>query len=99
MDKRQTFSKTLLIKELNKLSDKVDWEDKILFSEHHLSHAAMLFFPSPFKDAAVLTMDGVGEYATTTISFGHDNKIKIQKEINFPHSLGLLFSFHLLHRF
>ena len=55
-----------------------------------------VLFPSPFKDAAVLTMDGVGEYATTTISFGHDNKIKIQKEINFPHSLGLLIQLSLI---
>ena len=90
--KDKLFQKTMIIKELKKLNNDCDWEDKILFSEHHLSHSASAFFPSPFKEAAVLTMDGVGEYATTTISHGHENKLNIQKEINFPHSLGLLYS-------
>ena len=90
--KDKLFQKSMLIKDLNKLDDKVSWISKILFSEHHLSHAASAFFPSPFEESAILTMDGVGEYATTTISHGYQNKIQIQKEINFPHSLGLLYS-------
>lgn len=65
---------------------------EILFSEHHLSHAASAFYPSPFEDAAILTIDGVGEYATTTIGYGRGNKINILKELHFPHSLGLLYS-------
>lgn len=64
----------------------------ILFSEHHLSHAASAFFPSPFREAAILTIDGVGEWATTTISHGSGNKITILKELHFPHSIGLLYS-------
>lgn len=64
----------------------------ILFSEHHLSHAASAFFPSPFAEAAILTIDGVGEWATTTISYGSGNKITILKELHFPHSIGLLYS-------
>jgi carbamoyltransferase len=64
----------------------------ILFSEHHLSHAASAFFPSPFEEAAILTIDGVGEWATTTISHGKGNKISILKELHFPHSIGLLYS-------
>ncbi len=65
---------------------------KILFPEHHLSHAASAFYPSPYKDAAILTIDGVGEWATTTIAHGRDSDIKILKEIHFPHSIGLLYS-------
>ena len=64
----------------------------ILFSEHHLSHAASAFFPSPFNEAAILTIDGVGEWATTTISHGNANKIEMLKELHFPHSIGLLYS-------
>ena len=67
-------------------------ENKILFSEHHLSHAASAFYPSPFEEALILTLDGVGEWATTTVSIGKGNKINIVKEIHFPHSLGLLYS-------
>src|SRR5579863_353492 len=67
-------------------------ECDILFTEHHQSHAASAFFPSPFDDAAVLTIDGVGEWATTTIGHGRGNQIKLLKEIRFPHSLGLLYS-------
>jgi carbamoyltransferase len=66
--------------------------NKLLFSEHHLSHAASAFYPSPFKNAAVLTMDGVGEWATSSIALGSDNSLKILKEIHFPHSIGLLYS-------
>ena len=70
----------------------VAWSDKLLFSEHHLSHAASAFFPSPFQDAAVLTMDGVGEWATTSLAIGKDNQLQTCKELHFPHSLGLLYS-------
>src|SRR5690606_1569659 len=64
----------------------------ILFSEHHLSHAASAFYPSPFKEAAILTIDGVGEWATTTICYGYQNKIKMIKESHFPRSIGLLYA-------
>ena len=66
--------------------------DKIKFSEHHYSHAASAFFPSPFENAVVLTLDGVGEWATTTVAIGKKNKLEMIKEIHFPHSLGLLYS-------
>ena len=64
---------------------------KINFSEHHFSHAASAFYPSPFKNAVILTLDGVGEWATTSVAIGNDNEIKILKEIHFPHSIGLLY--------
>lgn len=70
----------------------VDWSERLLFSEHHLSHAASAFFPSPFEEAAVLTMDGVGEWTTTSLAIGKGNKLSVEKEIFFPHSLGLLYS-------
>ena len=70
----------------------VDWAAKLLFTEHHLSHAASAFFPSPFEEAVVLTMDGVGEWATTSVAHGRGNRLEILKEIHFPHSLGLLYS-------
>lgn len=70
----------------------IDWSPKIFFSEHHLSHAASAFFPSPFHDAAILTLDGVGEWTTTSLAVGEGNKIQILKEIRFPHSLGLLYA-------
>ncbi|MGE5640957.1 MAG: carbamoyltransferase, partial [Clostridia bacterium] len=70
----------------------VAWKDKILFSEHHLSHAASAFYPSPFQRAAVLTMDGVGEWTTTSLAIGDGRELKVTKEIHFPHSLGLLYS-------
>ena len=66
--------------------------DKIYFSEHHLSHAASAFYPSPYEEAIILTADGVGEWATTTVAIGLKNQIEIKKEIHFPHSLGLLYS-------
>lgn len=69
-----------------------DWSKSLLFSEHHLSHAASAFFPSPFDNAAVLTMDGVGEWTTTSLAVGSGNKLAVHKEIHFPHSLGLLYS-------
>ena len=74
------------------LSKNVDWSDKIFFSEHHLSHAASAFYPSPFESAAILTIDGVGEWTTTSLSIGRGSDIRIVKEIHFPHSLGLLYA-------
>lgn len=85
--KHKLFLKDTIIKELGKTS-----ESKLLFAEHHQSHAASCFFPSPFRDAAILTMDGVGEWATTSIAHGVDNKITFLKELHFPHSLGLFYS-------
>lgn len=90
--REKLFLKDLLIKELSIHSPKINWANRILFSEHHLSHAASSFFPSPFEEAAVLTMDGVGEWATTSLAIGRGNNLKIIKEIHFPHSLGLLYS-------
>ena len=74
------------------LSNTIEWNSRLYFSEHHLSHAASAFFPSPFESAAVLTMDGVGEWTTTSLAVGQGNSIKILKEIHFPHSLGLLYA-------
>ncbi len=70
----------------------IDWSTKVSFSEHHLSHAASAFYPSPFEEAVVLTLDGVGEWVTTSLAIGRGNQLKIVKEIHFPHSLGLLYS-------
>ena len=91
--KDKLFQKSMITKELsNLLGNKIDWKKKLLFSEHHISHAASAFFPSPFEDAAVLTMDGVGEWTTTSVAIGENNKLKVIKEIHFPHSIGLLYS-------
>jgi carbamoyltransferase len=90
--REKLFLKDLLKKELGKLDDHDDWNEKLLFSEHHLSHAASAFFPSPFEEAIVLTMDGVGEWATTSAAIGKGNSLEVIKEIHFPHSLGLLYS-------
>ena len=91
--KDKLFQKSALIKQLsNTLGDNVNWRERLLFSEHHLSHAASAFYPSPFESAAVLTLDGVGEWTTTSLSLGKGNDLKIVKEIHFPHSLGLLYS-------
>lgn len=76
----------------NTIRKQLGYQGNILFSTHHLSHAAAAFFPSPFEEAAFITVDGVGEWATTTYGIGRDTKVKILKEINFPHSLGLLYS-------
>ena len=86
------FQKNLIFNELKKIDKNFSSLNKIKFSEHHLSHAASAFFPSPFEEACILTLDGVGEWATTTIGIGKKNKIKILEEIHFPHSLGLLYS-------
>ena len=90
--KEKLFQRRLLESELEKLDDGIDWEQRLLFSEHHLSHAASAFFPSPFERAAVLTMDGVGEWTTTSLALGNGRDLKVVREIHFPHSLGLLYS-------
>ena len=91
--KDKLFQKDNIINNLHSnLDENVDWNDKLLFSEHHLSHAASAFYPSPFETSAILTMDGVGEWATTSLSLGREEDIEVLKEINFPHSLGLLYS-------
>jgi len=91
--KEKLFQKDMLVRALgDSLGKDVDWRQKLLFSEHHLSHAASAFFPSPFESAAILTMDGVGEWATTSLAVGRGNDISVQREIHFPHSLGLLYS-------
>jgi len=91
--KDKLFQKSVIAKQLHALwGDSVDWSARLLFSEHHLSHAASAFFPSPFERAAVLTMDGVGEWTTTSLAIGEGNKLTVAREIHFPHSLGLLYS-------
>ena len=90
--KEKLFQKSLLVDEMKSLVPDVDWEPKLLFSEHHLSHAASAFFASPFERAAVLTMDGVGEWTTTSLALGNGSGLKVIREIHFPHSLGLLYS-------
>lgn len=90
--REKLFLKDLLVKSLHTFSSKKFNEERLLFSEHHLSHAASAFFPSPFEEAAVLTMDGVGEWATTSLSWGKGNTLEVQREMHFPHSLGLLYS-------
>lgn len=90
--KEKLFQKDLLIKELKAWDKSVKWFDRLLFAEHHVSHAASAFFPSPFDEAVVLTMDGVGEWATTSAAIGKGSDLKVIKEIHFPHSLGLLYS-------
>ncbi len=86
------FLKRLLVGKLREIEPAVDWHARLLFSEHHLSHAASAFFASPFEEAAILTMDGVGEWTTTSLAIGRGNDIQVYKEIHFPHSLGLLYS-------
>ena len=91
--KDKLFQKTALIKELKlSLGNNINWRERLLFSEHHLSHAASAYYPSPFESAAVLTLDGVGEWSTTSLAIGQGKELKVVKEIHFPHSLGLLYS-------
>ena len=90
--REKLFQKDLLRRKLRALAPDVDWHAKLLFAEHHQSHAASAFYPSPFHDAVVLTMDGVGEWATTSVAIGHGNDLEMTREIHFPHSLGLLYS-------
>jgi carbamoyltransferase len=90
--KEKLFQKKMLFEQLKEHDKKFNDQNKIFFSDHHLSHAASAFFPSPFEEAVVLTADGVGEWATTTVAVGRGNNLEIKKEIHFPHSLGLLYS-------
>ncbi len=90
--KEKLFQKSLLFNKLKEHDQNYKSDQNIFFSDHHLSHAASAFFPSPFDEAVVLTADGVGEWATTTVAVGKNNELEIKKEIHFPHSLGLLYS-------
>ena len=90
--KEKLFQKNLLFNKLKEHDENYKSDENIFFSDHHLSHAASAFFPSPFEEAVVLTADGVGEWATTTVAVGKKNDLEIKKEIHFPHSLGLLYS-------
>jgi carbamoyltransferase len=90
--KEKLFQKDLLRRELEKMAPDVDWHQRLLFAEHHISHAASAYYPSPFADALVLTLDGVGEWCTTSAGIGRGNELSIERELHFPHSLGLLYS-------
>jgi len=90
--KEKLFQKSVLRNHLRVIDGTVDWEAKLLFADHHQSHAASAFFASPFTQAAILTLDGVGEWTTTSAGYGRDNTLDLQREINFPHSIGLLYS-------
>src|SRR3954467_10280158 len=83
--KDKLFQKTTIRQELEVLDGDTDWSEKLLFSEHHLSHAASAYYPSPFEHAAVLTMDGVGEWTTTSLALGAGRELKVTREIHFPH--------------
>lgn len=90
--KEKLFQKTLIAKEMSKFDPQVDFRKKMMFTEHHYSHAASAYYPSPFDEAVVLTLDGVGEWATSSVAIGRGSDLKIVKELHFPHSLGLLYS-------
>tara|TARA_B100000795_G_scaffold130688_1_gene97513 strand:+ start:1362 stop:3194 length:1833 start_codon:yes stop_codon:yes gene_type:complete len=90
--KEKLFQKKLIFKKLQEIDLNFEDTNKIFFSEHHYSHAASAFYPSPFEKALILTLDGVGEWATTSVAIGEKNNIEIIKEIHFPHSIGLLYS-------
>jgi len=90
--REKLFQKDLMQKEFKAIQKEVKTGDKILFAEHHYSHAASAYYPSPFDEAVVLTLDGVGEWATTTVAIGRGSELEIKKELHFPHSLGLLYS-------
>ena len=90
--KEKLFQKNLLFNKLKEHDKNYKSDKNLFFSDHHLSHAASAFFPSPFEEAVVLTADGVGEWATTTVAVGKNNHLEVKKEIHFPHSLGLLYS-------
>lgn len=95
--REKLFLRSVLEKELKALAPGVEWHSRLQFSEHHLSHAASAYYPSPFDEAAVLTLDGVGEWATTSLAVGRGTDLKIVKEMHFPHSLGLLYSAFTYH--
>jgi len=90
--KEKLFQKRLLRDRLLEIDDSIDWEAKLLFADHHQSHAASAFFASPFAESAILTLDGVGEWTTTSAGYGKGNTLDLTREINFPHSVGLLYS-------
>jgi carbamoyltransferase len=90
--KEKLFQKQVLRNHLREIDAAIDWEAKLLFADHHQSHAASAFFASPFREASILTLDGVGEWTTTSVGYGRDNTLDLQREINFPHSIGLLYS-------
>ena len=90
--KEKLFQKDVLRKRFAEFDPDFDWQHRLLFAEHHQSHAASAFFPSPFEEAAVLTMDGVGEWTTTSLAIGQGRDLKVVRELHFPHSLGLLYS-------
>jgi len=90
--REKLFLADLLQEQMRQHRPDFDWSKRLVFSEHHLSHAASAFFPSPYTSAAVLTLDGVGEWATSSVALGRDNRLEVIKEIHFPHSLGLLYS-------
>ena len=90
--KEKLFQKDVLRRQLGQRAPAVDWDAKLLFAEHHQSHAASAFYPSPFSEAVVLTMDGVGEWTTTSVALGKGSDLEVVREIHFPHSLGLLYS-------
>jgi carbamoyltransferase len=90
--KEKLFQKSVLRNHLREIDDAVDWEARLLFADHHQSHAASAFFASPFSESAILTLDGVGEWTTTSAGYGRDNALDLRREINFPHSIGLLYS-------
>jgi carbamoyltransferase len=90
--REKLFQKDLIRRELQTIAPDFDWQNKLLFTEHHISHAASAFYASPFQEAAVLTMDGVGEWCTGSAAVGRGKELNILKEMHFPHSLGLLYS-------
>jgi carbamoyltransferase len=90
--REKLFQKRVLRRALTEFNGGLDWGERLLFAEHHQSHAASAFFASPFKHAVILTLDGVGEWATTSAGLGNDSQLEMTKEIHFPHSLGLLYS-------
>lgn len=86
------FQRKDIVRALQSLDPGVDWSSRLLFTEHHLAHAASAFIPSPFETSAILTLDGVGEWATTSFALGREDHVSIQRELHFPHSLGMLYS-------
>ena len=90
--REKLFQKDLIVRELREIDRSARMGDRLLFAEHHMSHAASAFYPSPFEEALVLTLDGVGEWASTTVAIGRGRALEIVKELHFPHSLGLLYS-------
>jgi len=90
--REKLFQKDIIRRELQKFAPDFDWQNKLLFTEHHMSHAASAFYASPFQEAAVLTLDGVGEWCTTSSAVGRGKELSIVSELHFPHSLGLLYS-------